>query len=147
MYILYTINLGCICDVVRCSVTFNSCKELLTELNQFIANVDSGKMGCIKRVLRVKNMFCNCFDSNIPAAAMDLDKFSYCDIKINVVVEHAGKQIICEIQFLLEWMLKGIYIILTLVSGIDFLYIIYYLYSKDSITCIVHDFEKTRFYE
>lgn len=98
------------CFVFLC--IFVSCKELLEELNQFIANVDNGKMGCVRRVLRVKNMFSKCFidkknnDSILRSYQMQLDKYSYCDIKLNVIIEVNQKQIIGEVQFLLSWMLQ-----------------------------------------
>ena len=91
-------------DVVRCSVTFNTCKELIDGLNKFVDRVKQGKAGCIKQIVRCKNGFKKYENLNV----INAEKCGYVDVKLNVIIESKTGQktaIIGEIQFLLKFFL------------------------------------------
>ena len=118
-------------DFLRCSVVFDDIKNLTDGINKFMnivgtSNVIQGlkglnvKMqqvaklknlkgisgGCLKRVVRIKNGF-----GSIPDESWNVDllKFDYADIKLNVVIENEKENVrlIGEIQFLLSFMLEA----------------------------------------
>ena len=126
-------NCAQIVDVVRCSITVESSRDLLTCLNAFQTSIDVESAGCIKQIVRIKNMFkyLQFIDLNkdnlnpnymslsddpntieIGASSslrnnVDLSKFRYCDIKCNVLIETKRIAIIGEIQFILKFMLEA----------------------------------------
>eukprot|EP01084_Bolivina_argentea_P165003 286760_1 len=57
----------------------------------------------IKKVLRIKNMFLD----NKRENGNKWDLYKYADIKMSVLVEYNGQSMICEVQFLLDWMLEA----------------------------------------
>ena len=93
-----------IVDLIRCSYTFNTCKEMYEAMTRFEKYIKQGKGGSIKRILRVKNMFSQYKAFHDKFATLALPKFSYCDIKFNVLISYGEKSIIGEMQFLLKFM-------------------------------------------
>ena len=73
-------------------------------LTRFEKLIKAGKGGSIKKVLRVKNMFSQYKGLHDKFATLSLNKFAYCDIKMNVLIDDNGKAIIGELQFLLKFM-------------------------------------------
>ena len=118
-----------IVDYLRCSVTFDSCKEMIDGLNDFIDKVKNKRAGCVIDIVRCKNMFANINDwvnkkiikseesdgnenDTVTTATktnyeIETSKVGYCDIKFNVIIFHNGLAMCGEIQFLLSWMLKA----------------------------------------
>lgn len=123
---------ACVLDVIRCSLCFDDCHALLVGLKRFekmikerrklqLKNESSGNRnkkggggsindGCIKSIVRVKNMFSKLNKKLLETEKKDdninlLNKFQYCDIKYNVIVLHNGMALVGEVQFLLNWML------------------------------------------
>ena len=98
-----------ILDLLRCSITFSSCEKLVNGIKKFEAIVNSGNGGCIRQILRVKNMF-KIYDykqnGGININNLELNKFTYCDIKYNVlIVDYTKKKSqIGEIQLLVSFM-------------------------------------------
>ena len=99
-----------ILDLMRCSVSFKTAKDLLAGLEKFKAMVganDSAYIkvdkGCIYRIVRIKNMFGDIknWDEN------KLSDYSYCDIKVNVLVGNLYCKMIAEIQFMLNFMVDA----------------------------------------
>eukprot|EP01084_Bolivina_argentea_P174843 302834_1 len=89
-----------ILDFVRCGISFRTAKDMIMGLIKAKSLIDVSKSGgCIKRVCRIKNMF-----KSVPQWGNDIEKYSYCDIKFNVVIEFKDIAMIGEIQFLLDWM-------------------------------------------
>ena len=89
---------GSILDVIRCSVSFVNAKDLVVGLKNFISMVSHGRAGCIKKVFRIKNVFENV--KQWKKSGND-SSYSYCDIKLNVWIQHGEVSMIGEIQFLL----------------------------------------------
>lgn len=89
-------------DIIRCSITFNSCKEMYDALMVFKHRVDHNQGDCIKKILRIKNGFSTIKNWK------NTNDFEYRDIKLNVLISNNdnSKQIIGEIQFLLSLMLN-----------------------------------------
>ena len=96
-----------IVDYIRCSVTFNTSKELLAGVEHFLRLVKNGNGGCIKHIVRIKNGFSKYKNENIVELINDGFNFKYCDIKLNVIIEHNKTCIIGEIQFLLKFFLQS----------------------------------------
>lgn len=67
-------------DVVRCSVTFETCKDMLTGMEAFKTSIDLENAGCIKQIVRIKNMFkyLQFLDTQKNPSLKD---YRYCDIK------------------------------------------------------------------
>ena len=87
-------------DLLRGSVTYQDCSSLVEgvkSLKEMIDGNKNGRNGCIRRVLRIKNMF-------IKNRERDSDNWmkQYGDIKFNVLIETSGASMIGEIQFLLK---------------------------------------------
>ena len=76
---------SCLVDLIRCSLSFTTCEDLLKGLKLVIDRVNDGDT-CFKRVVRVKNMF----------KRNNNDKYSYRDIKLNLLMEYKGRSMICE---------------------------------------------------
>ena len=90
-------------DLVRCSVSFENPIDMINGLNQFIQFIrHSEDKKCITKILRIKNMF-KSFNSNINR----LSTYTYCDIKLNVLIETHKYKMIGEIQFILSFMLEA----------------------------------------
>ena len=98
-------SVACVCDFVRCSVTFETSKELYNGLNSFINKVNLGETGCITKICRIKNGL-----KDIKNWKNEIDA-TYCDIKLNVIITSKNgsekRAIIGEIQLLLQWMLEA----------------------------------------
>ena len=122
---------ACVVDVIRCSFTYDNCKIYLREINKFINNVNenenhlmnakkTGKednkqqLHCITKILRIKNTFreliskdsTNNTNDRNDKKEIQMSKFEYADIKINVLIsnEDGSIQIIGETQWLLNMM-------------------------------------------
>ena len=120
-------------DFVRGSVVFANSSDLLKGINKFIdiitnnndeKNDNNGnnnnsnnnnmneksrklrKNHCIKRIVRIKNGF-DQFQNVSTLDDNQLNKFNYCDVKFNILIEWNSVRIIGEIQFLLKWMLEA----------------------------------------
>ena len=89
----YTVN---VIDLIRCSVTVETPKQLHDFIDAFYQTIGSKKGGCIKSLLRIKNGF-NKLENT--------ESIHYCDLKCNVFVEWGGMALVGEIQFLLNFML------------------------------------------
>ena len=89
---------------IGCSVTVNKFEELVLMLKQLCVKTNKNEGGCIKKVLRIKNGYDYGKNKNLK----DTD-IEYRDIKVNVLVcnQDKTKQIIGEIQFLLNFMLSA----------------------------------------
>ena len=92
-------------DLVRASITFDSCAAMIAGMTKFQELIGNGEGGSVQKVLRVKNMF-KIYNSKknggIQITSLQLNKFSYCDIKMNLLIheKHTNTAIIGEIQFL-----------------------------------------------
>ena len=89
-------------DFLRCSVTFDSVGDMLAGMNELIRLVSTDDALCIKQILRLKNGF-----KDIKAWGNDLNNYDYRDVKFNVLVCINKEFLICEVQFLLGWLLKA----------------------------------------
>ena len=58
-------------DLIRNSVTFGTCADMMDGLESFISLVHEGKFGCVKKILRIKNGF-----KDIPTWN-EIDDFQY----------------------------------------------------------------------
>lgn len=58
-----------------------------------MSTVGSGRGGAVKRVVRIKNMF------KKQMASKDGKISSYCDIKLNVIIEANGMVVIGEVRY------------------------------------------------
>ena len=91
---------------------------MIESIEKFEKLIKKGKGGCIKSIIRCKNMFSIYNDLIIKKAStieeqtrlvqsLTLTNFRYCDIKFNIVIEHKNRAIIGEIQFLIKFMLEA----------------------------------------
>ena len=100
-------------DILRCSVTFNSCSDLLNGINTFMQRIKDGKGGVIKKIVRIKNGFKRIngwFNNKNNKPEIDVNKCGYADIKLNVIISSktgSKTALIGEIQFMLKWMLSA----------------------------------------
>ena len=97
-------NSAQIVDLIRASICFDKCEDLLNTLTLVIDKINKGDT-CLKKVLRIKNMFLNNkYDFEMAHPNTDKNSiewmYNYCDIKLNVLVEFEQRSIICELQFL-----------------------------------------------
>ena len=92
-----------IIDYLRCSVTFNSAKDLVAACNAFKEKVKNNDAGCVVSILRIKNGF-----KKISNWKTYKD-CQYTDLKASVLIanESRTRSIIGEVQFLLNWQLKA----------------------------------------
>ena len=94
-------------DLLRCSITFNTCEEMVSALNEFKSKVNSSEMGYVTKIFRIKNGF-----KDVLKWTKTRD-FGYRDIKFNVAItdinsdKNNKKQVIGEIQFLASFMLDA----------------------------------------
>ena len=94
-----------IIDLVRCTLVYNDCKCLMDGMNSIknmIEKQADGKNGCIKKILRIKNMFLQ--NKQLFGGNEWLKQYN--DIKWNVLIEKNGSSMIGEIQFMLKIILK-----------------------------------------
>ena len=87
-------------DLIRGTVVYPDCKTLMHGLNGIINKIKNNNGGCIKQVLRIKNMFIE-NKKDYPQEWMK----KYGDIKLNVLIEYNGASMIGELQFLLQCVL------------------------------------------
>ena len=87
---------GCVLDFNRCALTFKNIETLLSALNLFVNKVKYYQSGNIIKIVRCKNTFQKYVN----------DGAGYADIKLNVIIKGKTNNIIGEVQFLLEPMLK-----------------------------------------
>ena len=103
-------------DVVRCSLTFDNAKDMMESIDKFEKLIKQDKGGCIRSIIRRKNSFVIYDDLILKKAktiedrtrlvqSLPLNKFKYCDLKLNVVIDHKGRAIIGEIQFLIKYVI------------------------------------------
>ena len=64
---------ACILDTVRCSITFETSQEMIESIEKFEKLINSGKAGCVKKILRIKNMF-STYNKSILAQAETTDE-------------------------------------------------------------------------
>ena len=91
-------------DLLRCSITFETCKEFREALTKFTKIFEDDNSGdnnnenlkdriCIRKILRIKNGF------KKTKRWTTSDDYGYVDVKMNVVVSDGKKRtIIGEIQ-------------------------------------------------
>ena len=98
-----------IIDFLRFSVTFNTIEQLLSGINKFINDINSGvnenlqDIFLANGILRIKNGF-----SNIIKSWKSYQDAEYCDIKLNLIyTDSNGNGMIVEAQFLLKFLLKA----------------------------------------
>ena len=109
-----------ILDTIRCSVSFSSSKDLINGVNKIkqLIGFDDVQIGygCLYKVVRIKNMFGDIKNWDFKRNLNDdknndneemINDFSYCDLKMNVIVKHDNIAIIGEIQFMLDWMVDA----------------------------------------
>lgn len=93
-------------DIVRGTVVFDSIKSMLRCMEDFIALIsgdsNDGGVGCIKQIVRLTNDYEIFKDRKI--SRMGDSKFKYCDITMNIIIEHEGQAMIGEIKFLTQEM-------------------------------------------
>merc|ERR1712228_109780 len=83
-----------ILDINRCALQFETVNALMKFLKNFEEKVKNGTAGSIKEIIRCKNGW-SIYNEQYP---------QYTDIKLNVLMQSDGKQIIAEIQLLLDVM-------------------------------------------
>ena len=110
-------------DCIRCSITFDSCSDLLRGVLEFkerIEKQENNDKYMIKKIVRCKNTF-NKIESWINKnGEIDVNKCNYCDIKLNVIIVSSLSDdgssnasisnktaIIGEVQFLINWFLRA----------------------------------------
>ncbi len=94
-----TPSTSCVIDFIRSAIVVPTCKDLLACLKK-LTDVINSKKTPIKEILRLKNSLA----TNEPKRLKE-GTYRYGDIKLNVlVVGGRGKAMICEVQFLLEFM-------------------------------------------
>ena len=88
-----------IIDTIRASICVDSSKDLINLLKIVIERIDKGDT-CLKRVLRIKNMFVN----NKKHYGNNDDNndwlYRYADLKLNILMEWENRSLIVECQFL-----------------------------------------------
>ena len=82
---------------------------MIEAMNEFMTKVKNETGGCVIKILRIKNGF-----SKVKTWGSDINKYKYCDIKMNVIISNNSSSLdnykqcmIGEIQFLLKWTLKA----------------------------------------
>merc|ERR1712228_408204 len=83
-----------ILDINRCALQFETVNALMKFLKNFEVKVKNGTAGTIKEIIRCKNGW-SIYNEQYP---------QYADIKLNVLMQSDDKQIIAEIQLLLDVM-------------------------------------------
>ena len=91
--------------MVRCSVEFDTAQALVTGLNAFrrIIQGNSHKT-CIVEIVRCKNMFSQMEEWD---GIQELIKYSYCDVKFNVIIKVGKYKIVGEVQFMINFMTEA----------------------------------------
>ena len=106
-----------ILDILRCSVVFNTTKDMYNGLIKFIQIIgdDGGHFeqnydktfvelkGGLFSIVRIKNGFSDLDVKNWKLA----NDYRYCDIKANIIVEYDKKRMIGEVQFIAKFMLNA----------------------------------------
>ena len=94
-----------ILDFMRFSVTFNSIKDLLTGLNNFVSDVNNGNISCLKRngICRIKNGYGDINNWN------NFNDAQYCDLKLNIIYTNKdnSQHMLIEAQFLLSFLIQA----------------------------------------
>ena len=97
-------------------MSFDTAQDLIKCLQNFKSNVDlfglaeRKDLGCLTRIVRIKNTFKNFAklnDGNNNNDDDNMSQYTYADIKVNVLIEYRGTKMIGEIQFILNWMLNA----------------------------------------
>ena len=97
---------ACILDYLRCSITFETPKELLDAVEFVIKEVTNNKIKSISKILRIKNGF-NSIISKWDRE--NISSYNYVDLKMNVIFNNKNKteSQIVELQFLLDFLIKA----------------------------------------
>lgn len=84
--------------MIRCSMEFDTCENLLKGLEIFIKTVES-KQTCLHEIVRIKNMF-------LQNERDGLNLYNYADLKLNVIMTDKMTKLsmIVEVQFMLSFM-------------------------------------------
>ena len=115
-FFLFCFVFGCVAaqllDIIRCQCVYDTPEHLMNGLNTVISRVKKGDT-CLKRVLRVKNLFVE----HKKEAQMMLRKksvkreiknddwlYQYADIKLNILMDYNAMSMIVEVQFLLTFL-------------------------------------------
>ena len=97
-------NSSHVLDFIRCTLVYSDCQSMMNGIKAIRRIIEEGnkngmsQTGCIKRLLRVKNMY---LQSKKHSNGTDDWLYRYQDIKMNVLVEHNGASMIAEIQVLI----------------------------------------------
>ncbi len=90
---------SCIVDFIRCAIVVPTCKDFLDALTKLTKVIESKKTA-LKEVVRMKNSLASNEEKRVKEGV-----YRYGDVKMNIlVVGGRGKGMICEVQFLLEFM-------------------------------------------
>ena len=96
-------------DVIRCSITFETPKQLLQAYTMFKQKIPNNAnygspFGCLKIRLRAKNGFSDLPKINIDDDNNDTmnDQIGYRDLKINVLVEHGNITLVGDTIFIVN---------------------------------------------
>eukprot|EP01084_Bolivina_argentea_P172133 298190_1 len=90
-------------DLNRCTIYFDTIQSMFSFMQYFIENVKKGTARSISKIVRFKNGWSKYSDEQWKTKT----KYSYADIKFNVLVQHPKKgSIIAEIQVLLNFMVQ-----------------------------------------
>ncbi len=88
-----------IADFIRCSLVFRRCEDCVEAIDK-LKTVAESKKTCIKAIGRIKNMF----QSNQRGGK---GLYEYADLKANVLVEVGKTSMVCEVQYLMDWMIEA----------------------------------------
>ena len=89
---------GSICDAIRCCVVFDNVPDLIQACVKFQHIVDRANQGgCIKRIIRVKNEFCQIPDKSWK---INVNKFDIKKVQFNVLVIHQTRKTISMVRTL-----------------------------------------------
>ena len=88
--------------IIRGTIVYHDCKNLINGLNEIRKKISKNNGGCIKQILRIKNMFIE-NKKEYPHDQEWMKKYG--DIKLNVLIEYNGASMIGELQFLLQCVL------------------------------------------
>ena len=99
-------NGACILDYLRCSITFDTPKQLLDGVEYVIDQIEGKKIQSLSKILRIKNGFGKYI---LNWDRENLSKYDYVDLKMNVIFNNKNntQSQIVELQFLLNFLLNA----------------------------------------
>ena len=96
---------ACILDYLRCSIAFETPKDLLDGVEHVINEIEKEEISSLTKILRIKNGFNNILSWD----RKTMKDYNYVDLKMNVIFNNKNntESQIVEIQFLLDFLLKA----------------------------------------